>query len=245
MSKCKPIALDAYEALAKVYSEQINTKPHNAYYERPATLSLLPNVKGKKVFDAGCGPGKYAEILTKRGAEVFGIDISPKMVRIARKRLGTKATFRIADLNQPLSFLHDASFDIVLCPLVMDYIRNQKSVFKEFYRILRTSGILVLSAGHPFGDYCFFERHGMKVTYLSTQLGGCEWRGFGIPVYVPCYRRPLSALINPLIEVGFRLDRILEPLPTIEFKQALPEDYQRYKREPPGFIFIRAKKEKR
>ncbi|WP_279387450.1 hypothetical protein [Rubrobacter taiwanensis] len=30
-------------------------------YERPATLSLLPDVAGKRVLDAGCGPGVYSE----------------------------------------------------------------------------------------------------------------------------------------------------------------------------------------
>lgn len=35
----KPIALDAYEKLADAYAEMIETKPHNAYLERPATLS--------------------------------------------------------------------------------------------------------------------------------------------------------------------------------------------------------------
>ncbi len=35
----KPIALDAYETLAAAYAAAVDTKPHNAYYERPATLS--------------------------------------------------------------------------------------------------------------------------------------------------------------------------------------------------------------
>ena len=52
----KPIALDAYETLAEAYAAVVDTKPHNAYYERPATLSLLPEVRGKRVLDAGCGP---------------------------------------------------------------------------------------------------------------------------------------------------------------------------------------------
>lgn len=45
----KLIALDAYEALAEAYAAAIDTKPHNAYYERPATLSLLPEINGKRV----------------------------------------------------------------------------------------------------------------------------------------------------------------------------------------------------
>jgi hypothetical protein len=51
--KKKFIAYDAYERLADTYAEMIDTKPHNAYLERPATLSLLPDVKGKRVLDAG------------------------------------------------------------------------------------------------------------------------------------------------------------------------------------------------
>jgi SAM-dependent methyltransferase len=243
MAKSKSIAFAAYEALAEEYSRRINTKPHNAYYERPATLSLLPKVKGKRVFDAGCGPGKYAEILTQRGAQIYGIDISPKMVRLARKRVGNKALFRVADLTQPLSFLDDASFDIVICPLVMDYIKNQKPVVKEFYRILRSSGTLVFSGGHSFGDYLYFQNKGKKVTYLSTEHVGCEWYGFGKPVYVSWYRRPISSLLNPLIEAGFRIDRVLEPVPTKQFKRALPEDYRKLKHAPPAFICIRAKKD--
>ena len=66
----EPIALEAYEILAEAYASVIDTKPHNAYYERPATLSLLPEVGGMRVLDAACGPGVYAEWLVSRGAEV-------------------------------------------------------------------------------------------------------------------------------------------------------------------------------
>ena len=51
----RPIAQAAYDEMAEAYAARIETKPHNAYYERPATLSLLPDVRGKRVLDAGCG----------------------------------------------------------------------------------------------------------------------------------------------------------------------------------------------
>ena len=60
--------------LAEAYSAKVETKAHNALYERPATLSLLPPVKGKRVLDAGCGPGVTAQWLVDRGAEVVGFD---------------------------------------------------------------------------------------------------------------------------------------------------------------------------
>jgi hypothetical protein len=53
----QPIALEAYSRLADASAARIDTKAHNAYYDRPAVLSLLPPVEGKRVLDAGCGPG--------------------------------------------------------------------------------------------------------------------------------------------------------------------------------------------
>jgi len=107
----EPIALEAFETLAQRYARAIDTKPHNAYFERPATLSLLPEVKGKRVLDAGCGPGAYAEWLADRGAQVVAVDVSPKMVSLARQRLGGKAEIIRADLNAGLGFLNSDLFD--------------------------------------------------------------------------------------------------------------------------------------
>ena len=48
-------------------------------------------------------------------------------------------------------------------------------------------------------------------------------------------------MINPLLAAGFILDKLLEPLPTAEFKQADPEDYEKLLRNP-GFMCLRALK---
>ena len=238
----KPVALKAYEKLAERYAAMIDTKPHNAYYERPATLSLLPSIRGKRVLDAGCGPGAYAQILVKRGAKVVGVDISPKMLRLARERVGNKVELHLADLSRPMRFLKRSSFDIVISPLVMPYIRDLLPLFKEFYRLLKKRGVLVFSDGHPFGDYLFFKKRRKAKNYFKAELVGCIWHGFGLPVYIPGYRRPLSALLNPLSEAGFKLERIIEPLPTKKFKQVDPKNYRKLMRMP-GFICVRARKQ--
>src|SRR5687768_273390 len=94
----KPIALDSYETLAEAYASVIDTKPHNAYCERPATLSLLPEVRGKRVLDAGCGPGVYSEWLIAHGAQVVALDASPRMIELAKRRLSAEVDVRQADL---------------------------------------------------------------------------------------------------------------------------------------------------
>jgi SAM-dependent methyltransferase len=236
--KQKPIALEAYDVLAEPYAALVEVKPHNAYYERPATLSLLPQVSGKRVLDAGCGPGVYAEWLADRGAEVVAIDVNERMIRLAKERLGPKARVIRADLGQPLDFLADASFDLVLSPLALDYVRDWHGAFAEFYRVLRRGGHLVFSVGHPCAEFFISHNSG---NYFDTELVEFEWTGFGVPVRVLSYRRPLSGLVNPLLEAGFILERLLEPRPTDEFKEQVPEDYEELSRRP-GFLCVRAVK---
>jgi SAM-dependent methyltransferase len=234
----KPVALDAYEALADSYAAAIETKPHNAYYERPATLSLLPEVRGRRVLDAGCGPGVYSEWLIAHGATVVAVDASPKMVELSRQRLGPAADVRQADLSQPLTFLESSSFDLVLSPLVLEYIEDWNGAFAEFHRVLRPAGHIVFSVGHPFFDYLYFKSD----DYFATELVGTVWKGFAeARVYMPSFRRSLSATLNPLLEAGFRLERVLEPQPTDEFKAADPKDYEELSRRP-CFLCIRAQK---
>ncbi len=243
MPKQEPLAFKGYEKLAEHYAAMIDTKPHNAYYERPATLSLLPSVRGKRVLDAGCGPGAYAQLLVRRGAKVVGVDVSPKMLRLARERVGDKVELHLADLTEPMKFLKDNSFDAVVSSLVIPYIDNLRHLFKEFHRVLKRPGVLVFSDGHPFWDYQFFKKKRKSKNYFKTEVVGCTWHGFGVPVYIAGYRRPLSALLNPLIEAGFVVDRVLEPLPTEEFKKADPKNYRKLMRMP-CFICVRARKRK-
>lgn len=236
--KGQPVAQDAYNALAEAYAERIDTKPHNAYYERPATLSLLPDLAGKWVLDAGCGPGVYAEWLVDHGAQVVAFDGNKKMVRLAQHRLGNKAQVLQANLEAPLDFLTDASFDVVISPLVMDYIKDWDAPFEEFHRVLKLGGCLVFSIEHPFEKY---DLHRLTGNYFNVELVEYMWRGFGKPVNVPSYRRPLSGVINPLLRAGFILEQILEPLPTEEFRLLEPEDYGHLIRSP-GFMCLRAVK---
>jgi len=103
---------DQYEGFAAGYAEYNENNAHNALYERPATLALLGDLSDKRVLDAGCGAGAISEAMLARGAQVMGIDVSPQMVRIARSRLGNRASVFVGDLSSPLPF-GNSSFDLV------------------------------------------------------------------------------------------------------------------------------------
>ncbi|WP_375425448.1 class I SAM-dependent methyltransferase [uncultured Friedmanniella sp.] len=63
-------------------------------------LSLIGDVAGQRILDAGCGAGHYARALVERGASVLGIDGSATLVSHSRARPGNRAEVRQHDLDE-------------------------------------------------------------------------------------------------------------------------------------------------
>ena len=228
----EPVARAAYDELADTYAEDVETNAYNANLEFPATASLVPDVDGKRVLDAGCGTGVYTEWLLDRGANVVGVDASEAMLEQAVERVGDRAEFHQADLAEPLAFAEPDAFDGVVSALALGYVRDWRRPFAEFARLLEPGDFLVFSTGHPFDQ---FPEDG-TANYFETELRRKEWE-----VEVPYYRRPFSEILNPLLETGFRLDRVLEPRPTEGFREKRPERYEKESRHP-VFCCMRAVK---
>lgn len=230
----EPIAESAYDELADSYASDVRTNPYNAHLEFPATTSLVPDVDGSRVLDAGCGTGVYAEWLADQGADVVGVDVSEEMLSRARERTGSSVEFHRADLGSRLSFADSDSFDGIVSALALSYVAEWTETFSEFARILRPGGFLVFSTGHPLDQFPFGEDDD-QANYFAIERRTKDW-----DVDVPYYRRPLSAIINPLLEAGFRLDTVLEPQPTAEFEEIWPERYRKESRYP-VFLCVRAR----
>jgi SAM-dependent methyltransferase len=227
--------IQAYEQMAERYNDLIDHKPHNAYYDRPNTLNLLSEVNDKYVLDAACGPGKYAEILISRGAHVTGFDISPRMINLARERNKNNGKFFVHDLTQPLAMINDQAYDIVLCALAMHYVEDWNDTIREFHRVLKPAGELVISIEHPFFEFTFFK----SKKYFETELVKCTWKDFGKPTDVYSYRRPLESCILPLTNNGFYLDKLIEPKPVEEFKEYDAKHFRELN-EFPAFLCLKA-----
>ncbi|MGH7867474.1 MAG: class I SAM-dependent methyltransferase, partial [Candidatus Dormibacteraceae bacterium] len=122
----------------------------NECIDVPAVLSLMPeDLSGKRVLDAGCGSGIYAQMIASRGASVTGVDASSKIIEIAEqeKPIDLEITYKVGDIGN-LAF-PDAAFDLVVCTYVLDNVGNLKSVFQEFHRLLKNQGICIFSISHP------------------------------------------------------------------------------------------------
>jgi ubiquinone/menaquinone biosynthesis C-methylase UbiE len=225
-----------YDALAQDYERHVTENVHNAYCDRPAVLSLLPPVQGKRALDMGCGPGWYAAWLVEHGAQVVGLDISAQMVEQARQRLGDQATFHQHDLSQPLTFAADASFDIAVAPLMLHYVTARVAALREVARVLATDGCLVVSTMHPFDVW---KRHGGS--YFATELVQDTWNRSSQTVQMPYWRVSLTTLCDEFSQAGFLIDRLLEPQPEPAAAEVDPKTYRELM-EQPAFIAFRLRK---
>ena len=213
---------DAYDRLAATYTTQ-EEDPYCADFEFPAMTDLMPNEAGNRVLDAGCGHGRYAEWLVERGADVLAIDENAEMLERARQRIGNRADVRRADITETLELVDDSEFDGVVCGLSLHYVEDWREAFTEFARLLRPGGLLVFSAQHPVDEYIAFESE----NYFEIERERMTWSGGGEEVDVPFYRRPFSEVINPLIETGFRLDKLVEPTPNETVEEKKPDSYEK------------------
>ncbi|MGU3654518.1 class I SAM-dependent methyltransferase [Mycolicibacterium sp. A43C] len=220
-----------YDVFADEFLVHAQNGLFNAHYDRPACLGLLGDVTGASILDAACGPGLYAAELTARGARVTGFDHSPRMIELARRRAPT-AAFRVHDLGQPLDWLSDASIDTVLFALAMEYVDDKVAALREFHRVLRPGGALVLSRLHPTGDWL---RHGGN--YFTSRVIEETWsRGWQVKYWL----EPLEKTCEDLHHAGFLIERLVEPRPAPAAAAINRDKYDRLCREPTGFIAIRA-----
>lgn len=233
----KPIAYEAYQELAEHYAAMIDTKPHNAYYDRPAMVKLWPDLQDRYVLDAGCGPGAYTQLLLERGAKVTAVDISERMLELARQRVGERAQFRLLNLAEKRIDLHDSAFDFINAPLCFDYIEDWDGLLKECHRVLKPGGLLQMSCGHPAFDAEYYQTQ----RYFDVEQVQCTWKGFGKNVVMHSYRRSLADILNPFLRQNFQIKQVVEPLPTEDFKRADPIRYSRLMHRP-SFLIIQAER---
>ncbi len=100
---------DPYQRLSKAYDTF--TEPFNTGL-RHLGLKMAPPKPGMRILEVGCGTGTNLQIYGQAGCEVFGIDLSPAMLRVASRKLGQRARLNRGDatcLPYP-----DGVFDLVI-----------------------------------------------------------------------------------------------------------------------------------
>jgi SAM-dependent methyltransferase len=136
----------AHDVLAEFYADRLADELDHMPAER-AVLGLFCDLTlaaglGTSVADLGCGPGRLEPYLAARGLSPRGIDLSPEMIRVAR-RDHPGFEFDIADLRE-LPF-EDASLAGVACWYSLMYLPppDRPAAFTELARVVKPGGYLV------------------------------------------------------------------------------------------------------
>lgn len=184
------------------------------------TIDLLGDVAGRRVCDLACGQGHAARWLAAHGAEVVGLDISTRLLAIARRheREEPRGIAYVRADAQGADALAGEAFDGVLCNGALMDIALLEPTVRGAARILRPGGWMVFSVTHP----CFkAPRTGELVDHVTGSVrrtvGGYfeegYWDGPGrinpsLPV--GAYHRTLSTYVNTLADAGLVLERMRE-----------------------------------
>jgi 2-polyprenyl-3-methyl-5-hydroxy-6-metoxy-1,4-benzoquinol methylase len=204
------------------------------YLLNPILFSLLGDVTGKAILDAGCGQGYLCRLLARKGANVTGIEPADPWYHYALQREQTEQLgirYLQADLSE-VSPIAD-SFDYVIANMVFMDIPDYLPALQTCIASLKMHGKLIVSLLHP----CFEE-------------SGSEWKNKGYvetrdyfqersvkQTYGYFVHRPLSFYLNSIIQAGCMLQQIIEP----QLEEAIARQYdaERYY-QVPGYIVISA-----
>ena len=229
----------------KLREREVNA---NNLFELPTLVSLLPDLKGKRVLDLGCGSGERCIDYLKRGAvEVTGVDISERMLAVAQSE---NSDPRITYIKMPMEDINklDKKFDVVISSLAFHYVEDYQGVVKSVYEHLDDGGIFLFSQEHPLttcfsgtGERWTRDENGKKIhaniaEYCVEGRKDSTWFVEG----VQRYHRMFSTIVNTLADTGFKILQMKEPYPTDELVQKYPEYADLYHK--PDFLFVKAAK---
>lgn len=107
--------------------------------------------QGEKAIDLGCGTGSYTYWLSDLGLSVVGVDVSRKMLGVARRKQCNVVTFVQADLLG-LPFDNN-TFDLAICNIVLEFIQDPAAALREGFRVLKPGGRLVVGCINRFGAW--------------------------------------------------------------------------------------------
>jgi ubiquinone/menaquinone biosynthesis C-methylase UbiE len=183
-----------YNRWAEVYDAEDNPL---VLLEETKIKPLIGDVAGMAIADIGCGTGRHAIRLAAAGARVTALDFSEGMLVRARAKAGADAvTFISHDLAQRFP-LQDASFDRVLCCLVLDHIADLKLFFVELKRICKPTGYSVISVMHPA-----MMLRGVQARFIEPASGR--------RIYPQSQSNQISDYVMAAVHAGLQLEQLNE-----------------------------------
>jgi 2-polyprenyl-6-hydroxyphenyl methylase/3-demethylubiquinone-9 3-methyltransferase len=114
-------------------------------------IEALAPIAGRQVLDVGCGGGILADSMARRGAEVLGIDLADKALKVAQLHAleaGTRGVKYRAISAEALAAERPAGFDVVTCMEMLEHVPEPASVVKACADLVKPGGWVFFSTIH-------------------------------------------------------------------------------------------------
>lgn len=162
----------SFDNAADHYDRWYDT-PHGAVYDRfekKAINKLLrDHTEGKRLLEVGCGTGHWSRFFSTRGCEVTGIDISERMVTIAKSKHIVRSSFHVMD-GHSIPFA-DKSFDIAAAMTTLEFAADPKAMIAEMARCVRKpGGELLFGVLNALSEYNQERKNEVGSPYASAAL---------------------------------------------------------------------------
>jgi len=188
----------------KPESEQSRLQP--LYIKQRVILRQLFDPHGKKILDAGTGEGRFAIDFALNGAkQVFAVDISSKMLKIAKERaikipidrsIAEKTSLQRGDVEN-LAFKDD-TFDVVCCMETFVHLPNPQKAMNELKRVTKNGGMVIANA--TIAGLIWRIRYRYKWSFKKDVLGpflrAIYWSRICKPVR-PLLHKKLGTPVTP------------------------------------------------
>lgn len=157
---------DPYRTVAKWYDKIFESMNSGL---RLLGLRMFMPKSEMAILDIGCGTGVHLDLYRRYHCKLYGIDASPSMLDMAKRRLGNEADLRLGDASEmPYG---DSSFDLVTAMLVLHEMNHPTriAVMNEMKRVLKDDGRILLIDFHP-GPIQPFQGWLTKIIILLSEL---------------------------------------------------------------------------
>ena len=152
----------------------------NLWHRFEFAMQVVPEWRGLRVLDVGCGSGRYCVELARRGvAEVVGVDISPQLLGIAqelaqRQGVASQCQFALQDIAE---YADPDGFDAIIANGFFDYARQPQEVLSRLHGLGRGKLVASFPARWAFRvpfRWAWLTLHGCPVWfYTASQITRC------------------------------------------------------------------------
>lgn len=213
--------------LKEIYTEENSSKWEQSslpdFLAREYVVKEIKKLsnKNKVLLDLGCGTGRWTKRFSKNYKKTIGIDYSEEMIKLSKKNLRGNINYILGDMYNLHNLVGNEKFDVIVSLFSLQYSKNVNelsNLFKKVLLVLKRRGHFIFAVPHP---YLILSNHSnwIKIKLLENfsqtknplyqaeiKLVGGDWK------FTKDYFYSFEDYVNSLINSGYRINKIFEPL---------------------------------